>query len=51
MFKLLNFKNLLGFWKHGIHLLMVYIKIIFFRNKGKHQCTTVFPISKVQLKD
>lgn len=42
MLKLLNFKGLLGFRKHGIHLLMVFIKIRFFRNQGKHQYTKVY---------
>lgn len=51
MFKLLNFKDLLGFWKHGIHLLMVCIKIRFFRNKSKHQYIVLFPISNVKWKD
>lgn len=57
MFKLLNFKALLGFWKHGIHyskhnrLLMACIKIRFFRNKGKHQYIVLFPISNIKLKD
>lgn len=48
MFKLLNFKDLLG---SMIHLLMTYIEIRFFKNKGKYQYSIVIPISNVQLKD
>jgi len=51
MFKLLHFKDLLGSWKHDIHLLMIDTEIRFFKNKDKYQDAIVTTISKVQLKD
>lgn len=42
-----TFKDLLGSWKHDIHLLVIDIEIRFFKNKDKYQDAIVIPLAQI----